>query len=318
MLHSGLRHRRSSQKPAFTLAELLIVIAIIAVLISILLPSLAAARRSANSVKCLSSLKQIGLAFQMYAQDNKRAFPVVEFTPPSTWIVPTGAPLRRPWQDYLVKYIHKVDGNGLIEQFKVSSVLWGCPNFSEELWFKTGVMPGTTANATSPNQFNSGYGMSRFGLAPYVGVGDPNPDGFPLQSFGSFTTGTPGNYALIRSNGGATIYGSWLKMEQWGKRGAIKGIIADSNSYDIAATLKRPLTSPPDVDPYITYSGGNPTSTFYIEVDGNRHITPGAAKAKMMASKGVNVLFVDGHAAACTPEESYIAIRGGGIDLRLP
>jgi prepilin-type N-terminal cleavage/methylation domain-containing protein/prepilin-type processing-associated H-X9-DG protein len=317
MLHSGLRPRRSLQKPAFTLAELLIVIAIIAVLISILLPSLAAARRSANSVKCLSSLKQIGLAFQMYAQDNKRAFPVVEFSPPTTWIVPATAPQRRPWQDYLVKYIHKVEGTGLIEQFRGSSVLWGCPNFSEEIWFKTGVVPGLTANATSANQWNSGYGMSRFGLAPYVRTTDPNPDSYAVQSFGSYTTLTPGNYALLRSNGN-TIYGSWLKMEQWGKRGAIKGIIADANSYDIPATINRQPTVPPDVDPYITYSGGNPTSATYIAVDGNRHVTPGASKAKMMASRGVNILFVDGHAAACTPEESYIAIRGGGIDIRLP
>ena len=69
------RARRIIVRSAFTLVELLVVIGIIALLISILLPALSRAKQTANRVKCLSNLRQLGMGFQLYALSNKGRFP---------------------------------------------------------------------------------------------------------------------------------------------------------------------------------------------------------------------------------------------------
>src|SRR4051812_36775555 len=66
---------RRRQRPGFTLVELLVVLAIIALLIAILIPALNAVRERANRLKCMSNLRAIGQAMKIYAHDNKGQYP---------------------------------------------------------------------------------------------------------------------------------------------------------------------------------------------------------------------------------------------------
>jgi type II secretory pathway pseudopilin PulG len=79
----------------FTLIELLVVIATIALLLGILIPSLALGRRTAKAVVCGSNLRRIGIGLNMYARDNRdfypRALPLAPGASPANsndWLIP--------------------------------------------------------------------------------------------------------------------------------------------------------------------------------------------------------------------------------------
>src|SRR5688500_964240 len=99
---------------AFTLIELLVTVAIIALLISILLPSLTRVRSQAKSSVCLSNLKQIGTGLVMYLGQNR------DFYPQHSSVVPAAPPPPKTrWPDALRHYMQNTE-------------IYRCPSLTDE------------------------------------------------------------------------------------------------------------------------------------------------------------------------------------------
>src|ERR1700730_7629389 len=102
----------------FTLIELLVVIAIIALLAAILFSVFAQARATARKAACVSNLKQIGLAFTMYAQDYD------EMLVPH-WVNAAGIP---DWKTLLDPYIRRGgEGARFQKDYRAARSVWVDP-----------------------------------------------------------------------------------------------------------------------------------------------------------------------------------------------
>jgi len=106
---------------AFTLVELLVVMAIVGLLAGLLLPVLGRARAQAKGAACLSNLRQIGVALQLYVDENDNRLPILYDAPPAS----PGAPRTNTLDVVLTNHLG-------------STQVLGCPADRERLFDRTG------------------------------------------------------------------------------------------------------------------------------------------------------------------------------------
>lgn len=85
------KSRREEGEAAFTLIEMLVVIAVIALLAALLLPVLSKGKEAGRATACVSNLHQIGIALQLYVDGNHNLLPVMRDRPSDTNAISTNA-----------------------------------------------------------------------------------------------------------------------------------------------------------------------------------------------------------------------------------
>jgi prepilin-type processing-associated H-X9-DG protein len=318
------------------LVELLVVIGIIAVLIGILVPTLIGARRSAMAARCAVSLRELGIATQMYANEyNGYARP---WRCGSTKIVrgagdgiydlygikygfPTFIPGESSldsayWYNFLAKYLTEYKGGTAqnaktLEEFRKGPV-WGCPAFAP--------LPDTQ-HAEITTEFNPllvGYAWNPHPAFtpthPAAGAQRPTETSRQVDSVGKCGVSSITNFAKL-----ADTSGRWIKLKQY-TRPAERALIADVESWILEAKPP-PLNGvlpgqklhygKPDFAPA---AAGQGATTF----DWYRHGKPPAVQVmgdagyykKEGGPVAYNILYVDGHVdRAIDRETSYRSVR---------
>lgn len=202
--------KQKTSRVGFTLIELLVVIAIIAILAAILFPVFAQAREKARQTACLSNMKQVGTAIQMYTQDYDEMYPRSDYI-----LAPTDAPPLNPnasgtfarrinhykWQSWVMPYVKNLQ-------------IFSCPSRrrDETKWSSDGeitnayalhlAITGTTNDAGGTNPNNADAFRNSFLGGGLSGIQTPAETFIVMELPNQVTW----SYAVVAGSNSKTIY----------------------------------------------------------------------------------------------------------------
>jgi prepilin-type N-terminal cleavage/methylation domain-containing protein/prepilin-type processing-associated H-X9-DG protein len=189
-------------RPRFTLVELLVVIAIIAILAAMLLPALHRAKAHGHATACINNLKQLGMSFQFYANDNSGGLPSAgggKWTHPERWV-----DCSEGW--YFTGHPAKPENGVIWEYTSKTSEIYRCPS-------DKGKHPRWPAYERQSISFKMSAAMHRGNLegnwnygSKAVHVEDPTTWWLLIDAGNDFTTGD----GQVADDGYYITGGSWV------------------------------------------------------------------------------------------------------------